>query len=149
MAGFQRGCLRLRNRQRQGLPHPYRVSSPFLTVRLIPVDCMFRKIVSRSGLVVMALMNLGEGVGWLHVVRQNQPARPDQGQKLLEIVQVAGFVSIDEQDIDGLLEPGDRPVGIALHHRDDIVHAGPLEVRLAKQPARGRCHGWSASRPWS
>lgn len=32
----------------------------------MPVDCMFKKIVSRLGLVVMALRKSGEGLGWLN-----------------------------------------------------------------------------------
>lgn len=43
----------------------------FLSVKLMPVDCMFKKMVSRLGLVVIALTKSGEGLAWKSLAKDS------------------------------------------------------------------------------
>ena len=71
---------RLLSRSRSGLKS---FSHRFLIVRLIPVDCIFKKTVSRLGLVVMALMKSGEGEGRLTLSARINPPGRTRGRSLL------------------------------------------------------------------
>jgi hypothetical protein len=47
---------------------------------------------------------------------------------MLEVVRIAGFIRIYEEDINGPLDADDSFVSIALYHSDKMFDTSPFEV---------------------
>ena len=67
----------------------------------------------------------------------DQSARTYQRQELIEIVNVALLVCIEEQDIDWLFELRDFLVGVALYERHHLIDTGTFEVLAGQRRSPG------------
>ena len=64
----------------------------------------------------------------IDVVGQNQAPGTHEWQQLVEVIDVAFLVRVNENDVDLLFELRNFLVGVALDKRDEIIDAGPFEV---------------------
>ena len=64
----------------------------------------------------------------VHVVGHHQAAGTEQRHQFLEIINVAGLIGIQEQEVDGLLQFGYLFMSIPEHQGDPVIHSGPFKI---------------------
>lgn len=87
-------------------------SHRFLIVKLIP-GLHVQENRLQIGVGGDGFKEIRRGRRSAHIIGQDQAPRTDQWQELVEVIQIAGFIRVYEEDITGAPQTGDRFVGIA------------------------------------